>query len=245
MVTEGKRMKRQNTRKTIGFIALLLFPATIFYMSPYLSIVGPASGVITGSLLFFLILFVSALFLRRAHCGWTCLSTGVHDAGLFFIKKKVGMKSRIVKYVIWTPWFLAIVALLLINGIKKIDPLAETMYGLSVTDPHGYAILYFILGLIIALAFTVGKRSFCHHVCWMAPFIIIGDKVGRLLHVPSLHLEADTDKCNGCGLCSVKCPMSLPVREMVASGVMKNTDCILCGECADNCKRKVIAYAFD
>ncbi|HBB17456.1 MAG: 4Fe-4S ferredoxin [Syntrophus sp. RIFOXYC2_FULL_54_9] len=237
-------MKRQNVRKLTGFIALLLFPATIFYMSPYLSVIGSASGVITGSLIFFFILFLSALFLRRAYCGWACISTGVHDAGLFFIKKKVGMKSRIIKYFIWTPWFLAIVILLSINGIKKIDPLAATTYGLSVTDLHGYVILYFILGLIITLALTVGKRSFCHHVCWMAPFIIIGDKVGRLLNVPSLHLETNKEKCKSCGLCSVKCPMSLPVMEMVASGEMKNTDCILCGECADNCRRKVICYKF-
>jgi len=242
---EGDVMKRQHTRKTIGFIALLLFPVTIFYMSPYLSVVGPASGIVTGSLIFFLVLFLSALFLRRAHCGWTCLSTGVHDAGLYFIKKRVGMKSRVIKYIIWTPWFIAIVVLLFMNGISKIDPLAATTHGISVTDFHGYAILYFMLGLFVTLAFAVGKRSFCHHVCWMAPFLIIGDKAGRLLRLPSLHLEADRGKCNGCGLCSVKCPMSLPVKEMVAAGVMKHTDCILCGECADNCKRKVISYIFN
>jgi hypothetical protein len=102
--TQENKMKRQEVRKTIGFIALLLFPATIFYMSPYLSVIGPASGIITGSLIYFFILFISALFLRRAHCGWTCISTGVHDAGLFFITKKVGMKSRIIKYFIWAPW---------------------------------------------------------------------------------------------------------------------------------------------
>jgi len=72
----------------------------------------------------------------------------------------------------------------------------------------------------------------------MAPFIVIGDKLGRLLKIPSLHLEANKEKCNGCGLCSIKCPMSLPVKEMVLSGKMKNIDCILCGECVDNCARK-------
>lgn len=151
-------MKRQQVRKLIGFHALLLFPATIFYMSPYLSVLGSASGIVTGSLIFFCTLFLSALFLRRAHCGWTCLSTGVHDAGLFYVTKKVGMKCRVLKYVIWAPWFLSIVTLLVMNGIQKVDPLAATTYGLSVTDPHGYVILYFMLGLIIALALSVGKR---------------------------------------------------------------------------------------
>ena len=237
-------MRRQHVRKLIGFLALLLFPATIFYMSPYLSVRGAAMGVVTGSVLFFCLLFLSALFLRRAHCGWTCIATGVHEAGLFYITRKVGMRSRILKYVIWTPWFISMVTLFAINGIKRIDPLAATTNGLSVTDLHGYVILYFILGLIIALAFSVGKRSFCHHVCWMAPFLVMGDKVGRALRIPSLHLEPSKDKCNGCGLCAEICPMSLPVREMVAAGDMRHTDCILCGECTDICKRGAIGYRF-
>ena len=237
-------MKRQEVRKTIGLVALLLFPVTIFYMSPYLSVVGAASGVITGSLIFFLVLFVSALFLRRAHCGWTCLSVGIHDAGLCYITKKIGMKSRILKYVIWVPWFASIVVMLCLHGIKKVDPLAKTTHGISVTNLHGYVILYFLLALILTLALVVGRRSFCHHVCWMAPFLVLGDKTGRALHIPSLHLTAHTEKCNGCGLCSHKCPMSLPVKDMVSAGNMKHTDCILCGECVDGCKREAIGYTF-
>lgn len=238
-------MKRQHVRKLIGLIALLLFPATIFYMSPYLSVIGPASGVVTGSLLFFCMLFLSSLFLRRAHCGWTCLSTGIYDASLFYIRKKVGMKSRIIKYLLWAPWFASIVVLLMVNGIKKVDPLAATTNGLSVTDVHGYVILYVMLGLIITLALIFGKRSFCHHACWMAPFLIAGDKVGRVLRIASLHLAPSKDKCNGCGLCSEKCPMSLPVKEMVGAGDMRHTDCILCGECVDSCKRQAISYRFN
>ena len=38
--------------------------------------------------------------------------------------------------------------------------------------------------------------------------------------------------------------MSLPVEEMVAAGDLRRTDCIMCGSCADGCKRGVIAYRF-
>ena len=38
--------------------------------------------------------------------------------------------------------------------------------------------------------------------------------------------------------------MSLPVDRMVATGDMKHTDCILCGECVDGCKKEAIAYKF-
>ena len=154
------------------------------------------------------------------------------------------MKSRILKYVIWVPWFTAIVAMLCLHGVKKVDPLAYTTHGISVTELHGYVILYFLLALILTLALVIGRRSFCHHVCWMAPFLVLGDKTGRALRIPSLHLDARREKCNGCGLCSQKCPMSLPVDKMVSTGNMNHTDCILCGECVDGCKRDAIGYKF-
>lgn len=237
-------MKRQKIRKTIGFITLLLFPVTIFYMSPYLSVMGAASGIISGSLLFFSILFISSIFLRRAHCSWFCISTGIHDAGLYFVTNKVGMKSRIIKYLIWVPWFSAIALLLATKGIKHVYPFYQTMHGVSVANAEGYIILYFFLALILILALTVGRRSFCHHVCWMAPCMVLGSKLGNLLHLPSLHMAPEKEKCNGCGLCSSKCPMSLPVKEMVVKGKIDHVDCIQCGECADNCARKVIKFKF-
>lgn len=42
-------MKRQNIRKLILIISMLLFPVTIWYMSPYLIIQGAMEGIVTGS----------------------------------------------------------------------------------------------------------------------------------------------------------------------------------------------------
>jgi len=41
-----------------------------------------------------------------------------------------------------------------------------------------------------------------------------------------------------------KCPMSLDVKQMVECGDMKNTECVLCGECIDYCPKKAIVYSF-
>jgi ferredoxin len=38
--------------------------------------------------------------------------------------------------------------------------------------------------------------------------------------------------------------MSLDVKEMVESENMKNSECILCGECVDTCPKKAITYSF-
>ena len=46
-------MNRQNIRKLLLIISLLLFPITIWYMSPYLIIQGAMEGIITGSFVVF------------------------------------------------------------------------------------------------------------------------------------------------------------------------------------------------
>jgi NAD-dependent dihydropyrimidine dehydrogenase PreA subunit len=38
--------------------------------------------------------------------------------------------------------------------------------------------------------------------------------------------------------------MSIDVHAKILSGDMEHADCILCGQCVDNCTQKVIAYSF-
>ena len=63
---------RQKIRRGLLVASLLLLPVTLYYFSPALCLQGAASGVASGSVLVFAGLFVSALFLGRAFCGWAC-----------------------------------------------------------------------------------------------------------------------------------------------------------------------------
>ena len=105
-------------------------------------------------------------------------------------------------------------------------------------------IYYGILLLVVVLALTFGKRAFCHYICWIAPFMIIGTKIASRLKMPVLHIEADKTKCISCKKCSEKCPMSLDVQRMVEAEKMASSECILCGECVDICHKKAITYSF-
>ena len=54
--------KRQMARKILIFTSFMLFPITIFYLSPFLSIMGPIEGFISGAILVFGSLFIFSLF---------------------------------------------------------------------------------------------------------------------------------------------------------------------------------------
>lgn len=237
--------RRQKIRKTLLIITFLIFPAIFYYLSPYLIIDGTIHGVITGSFIVFALMFISSLFLGRAYCGWVCPASGVQEFIMLINDEKV-KKGNIIKWIIWIPWILFIIVLAIKNGgYKSIDPFYQTTYGLSIGNIGALFTYLAILALIVIPAFLVGRKSFCHHICWMAPFMILGRRFRNLLRLPSLQLISIPDHCVSCHTCANECPMSLPVVEMVKENKMENSECILCGTCIDGCKSKAIVFDFD
>jgi polyferredoxin len=190
-------------------------------------------------------LFISSLVFGRAYCGWVCAPGGLQEICTGIIGKPSSSRQNIIKYIVWVPWLAAIVlGFISAGGIKKVDMLFLTDGGISVTNIYGYIIYFFVIILIIVLSLKLGKRSFCHCLCWMAPFMVIGSIITEKLNIPRLRLRANASKCTSCGACSNACPMSLPVDEMVQKGALFHTECILCANCADTCPHKAITIAF-
>ena len=238
--------KRQKIRKGIIIGTFLLFPIIIYYFSPYLIIVGAVEGIVAGSFIMFGFQFILSLFLGRSLCGYFCPVGGLQECLMLANDKKMkGGYRNIIKYYLWAPWIVAIAVFFVrAGGLLKIDFFFHTANGVSLSEPLSYLIYYGVLLLIVIMALTMGKRAFCHCVCWMAPFMIIGTKISEWLKLPRLRLKPNKDVCIGCKICSGKCPMSLDVKEMVKNGDIKNSECILCGECIDVCPKKAIAYSF-
>jgi len=200
-------------------------------------------GIINGSFILFLLLFISSLFLGRGFCGWTCPGAGCQES-IFLARSKEVTRGDCLKWIIWVPWISSIAMLAIrAGGYGKIDFFFQTTYGLSIGNVQSLIAYFLVLLLLIVLpAFIFGKRSFCHHLCWMAPFMILGRKVRNYFQWASLRLESNPEICQHCGTCSEHCPMSLPVEEMVNQGIMENTECILCGTCVDVCRQSAIKY---
>lgn len=237
-------MKRQNIRKLLLISSMLLFPITIYYLSPDLIIQGAVEGIINGSFVVFLTMLIGSVFLGRLFCGYVCPAGGMQECAMLVNNKnpKQGWKNNI-KYVIWLLWIISVIACFVFKKQElRLDFFYETDHGISISDIYGYIIYYGVVALIFIPSVVFGKRIFCHYFCWMAPFMVIGSKLGNLFHVKRLRLDANKDACTNCHLCDKNCPMGLNVAEKVKIGTMDDNECILCGACVDNCPKKAIAY---
>lgn len=240
--------KRQRIRRSIIIIMFLFFPITITWLSPVIPLIYSVFiGVLTGAAIIFLLQFLTSLFLGRAFCGFVCSAGGLQECLLRASDKKIkSHKISIIKYFIWAPWLIVIIAgFVLSGGIQQVDFFAGTVDNwIFLFAPYRYMIFFGVILLITILHLLVGKRAFCHSMCWMAPFMIIGTKISQWLRLPRLHLKPVKDNCNGCNICTRICVMSLDVKEMVLSENMADAECILCGECVDACPKKAIEYSF-
>ncbi len=242
---------RQRIRKGLIFTTFLTFPLIMNYLSPYVIIEGARMGVVNGSLIMFGLMFVSALFLGRAWCGWVCPAGGMQEL-IEPVNLKPVRRRHLdwIKWVIWIPWISLIVLLAhQAGGYSRVDLALMTVNGISVAGTpdrpivYAYLIYYIVISLFIGLAVIVGRRAGCHSICWMAPFMIIGRWIRNRVPWPSLRLVADPSVCTVCQTCTKNCPMSLDVNGMVQRSAMENTECILCGSCVDGCSRSAIRYA--
>ena len=153
---------------------------------------------------------------------------------------KLGWRAR-VKYVIWVPWVCSIVACAWIaGGFTTVDPLYGIPGGVSMNSPLGLPIYFGIVALFFVPNLLLGRCAMCHCICWMAPFMVLGEKLGSALRVPQLRIEADPNGCIGCGKCDRACPMSLPVQDLLAGGAVADAECIQCAACADVCPKGVL-----
>ncbi|MFB3786641.1 MAG: 4Fe-4S binding protein [bacterium] len=239
-------MRRQRLRKTILGISFFLFQYFLMIhllLSPVLIVYGAAHGVIQGSFIIYVLIFLSSLFLGRAFCGWMCPGAGLQELCCLIVKKKAaGRPFYCLKYIVFGIWSAAILyAVIQAGGYHRID----FYFGMNSASPARNGILFFgVFAVIVPAAFIGGKWATCHYVCWIAPLMILGARIKEHAFWPSLRLRTQPDCCAACGVCDDHCPMSLEVSTMVRSGAMDDPECILCGTCVDACPSDSIRFSF-
>ncbi len=237
---------RKRIRVITTTLCLLLFPAIFYYLSPVIPLGASIEGIISGSLIVFASLFILSLFFGRLFCSYVCPGGTIQDLvrkanDKTFPRKKLNW----IKYLIWGPWILLLLVLFYRSGgVKEIVFTYQTTKGFSVADLPSLIIYLLVVLTFFLLPLLFGRRSACHTICWMAPFMILGKKVGDIFHTPSLHIHSDSERCIACKRCTTVCPMSLEVDKLQQLGSINSSDCIVCGDCVDICPTSTLSFSF-
>jgi ferredoxin-type protein NapH len=254
----GQHKKLYKLRKLIMYLWVIMLPITFNWMSPVLIIMGGFEGYITLSFVVFSVWFLSSLFVGRAYCAYGCQWGASQEILGDAIPKVLDPlkkdKRRKIKYVVFVTWIIFVILGPILNmgyvfGFSPFYPNPTTqLEGLiSFAEVQiGQYVFYFGIIGSVAILFTLmgGKRAFCAFACPMGVLGIIGTKIKNLIRYPSLHLDADVEKCTNCKKCTRNCVMSLEVNELVQKGDMYHSDCILCGNCVNVCPTDTIHYAW-
>jgi ferredoxin-type protein NapH len=236
---------RQNIRKLLLLISFIVYPITFYVMSPDLLMFGASERIMAGDILFFGFLFILSFIAGRLFCGWICPAGALQEFCFDVNQKPANNKYNWIKMIQFIPWLTFYIFLVVYaGGFNRVDFNYKRAFGVSMAGLGEWVMYFLTVAIIFIMAILSGRRGFCHYLCWVSPFMIIGGKIRDLSRIPSLRLTAKPDLCNSCGLCSRACPMSLPVNELVKNGAIGHSECILCSTCVDTCPGGVIRFAF-
>lgn len=236
---------RQKIRLGITFSIFLLFPVIINYLSPVLILSGASEGIINGSFIVFCTFLLVSLFFGQSWCGWVCPASGMQDACRSFRQKKAPTGiGNTIKFIVWFIWLGMIVYFFIKSGgVNSADFLYNSKQVVSILDPIIVFVYFGVVLTIFAMTMIFGQRAFCKYLCWMGPFMIVGNKIRHWLRIPGLYLALEKSKCIQCGRCSRVCPMNIDVMALVNKDNIYSPECIMCFNCADICPKGVISSA--
>ncbi|MCU0847858.1 MAG: 4Fe-4S binding protein [Spirochaetes bacterium] len=209
---------------------------------------GLAIGAIKGTFgiaaVFWSFILIGTIFGGRFLCGWLCVFAPVQE-NADNILTATGNRSKAKKHL--HPAFIYTAAFIfwgsvIFNIIMNINNLTFDIYS-GTSNPIGniwmfIAGLLTVIPLVMFFIFLWGSRFFCRNVC----------PIGGLLRIYSrfsfLKIKIDHDKCTDCSACSRNCQMNVNIDGYIKSGSasIKDGDCIVCGDCIDNCPKKALSF---
>ena len=181
----------------------------------------------TGYLLLFLTVFISALIAGRIFCGYICPFGALQE--LLHLKKiSLTIPSAWNRYLNKVKYVLLGYLLIRIIITGEVSLLGYTPF--KVLFAWGGTPLSIGLSIALAILSLIIYRPFCRYLCPLGAFLAL---ISRL----SLFKTRFNSNCVNCLLCQKVCKSGAitgrPPR-------IDSSECILCGECLEECPKKAI-----
>lgn len=208
---------------------------------------GLSRGVINTGVIFWILVFISAIISGRVFCGWFCWFGGYLELVEWSIGEK--LKITIPRHLHLYLGVLPFVALALKAYSSMLAIWIRTgfpeSFAIQLADVEpwggqqtGISILLILILYGPVLLFVFGRRAWCRYLCPIGGLLKIfsSGKIGGVRLV--------NDKCIGCGKCNRVCDMQVDVMgEFNAHGMVKDSACIVCLKCTDVCPSDAIALS--
>ncbi len=181
----------------------------------------------TGYLLLFLTIFISALIAGRVFCGYICpfgaLQEVLHLKGISLIIPSTWNRYlNKVKYVL--------LGYLLVRIIVTGQVVLLDYTPFKVLFAWGGTPLSIGLSIALAILSLIIYRPFCRYLCPLGAFLAL---ISRL----SLFKVRFNSNCVNCLLCQKVCNSGAIAGKPPR---IDSSECILCGECLEECPKKAI-----
>lgn len=177
----------------------------------------------------------------RMVCSYICPLSGIFQFAYFVTKdKKIldGDYPPLIAILFKVFWIASFIFLIIANVLFY--SMHISIFAIF-TEP--WLIFYHALLFVAFITTSLFLKSdTTHPICATIAFSFIGNKVGKLLHIPVYSNKVDSTKCNSCKLCDKECLSVLNVSKIVKENNNHDMsfDCMNCGECASACRRNAI-----
>jgi len=198
-------------------------------------------GVITFVVMIWVLFLVISPLFGRIGCGWFCFMGTTQD--LMFKHSLVTNHQK--RPILWLRFLLPVGFFIsslvfffvhlnegVIEGIRFIPD----FFGTELNKHYQHVWMYDTVGALL-LGVFLEKRWACKNLCFMGALCAAGSTYSRLLPV------IDVSKCTQCKQCEKVCLVNIPMTEYIekTGGLVKHSECILCGKCVDACKVDALA----
>jgi polyferredoxin len=199
-----------------------------------------------SNMVLFVGLALSAIFAKSFFCGWVCPFGAIQQAltaARRWVQRRLGVLDRLARWMTprvnrlafldrWLRWAKYLVLLWIIWGtiaygvmvFRDVDPWAALLRIAEAEKGFGFV----VLGAVIVAA-VFGDRVWCRYAC------PLGAIVGLIGKISPIKIQREDSACTGCGLCSKKCPMGIPVH---TQSRVSAVECNMCLHCVEACPAK-------